>query len=222
VITKARLSITGHLLIVLVGIVATLGCATVAPGARPDDMSAAEHRAAAKRDALKADEHGAKYDPDQNVIHTSFEHHDELYFPERVYNPTEEHLRHAEKYRDYARQHEEAARQLEKYEERECAALPKSTRVVCPLLGQVNQVEDIEDGVRIYLKSDRPTNAIVAHMRCHYAFGRTVGQKGMPNCPLYLKSLRIERTGDRVVSITTDDAEIVDEIRRRSRSHVAK
>lgn len=196
------------------------GCAT-ASGARPDDMSAAEHREAARRDEKKAAEEEAKYDPDAARGEQSW--NNKIYFPEKIYNPTEKHQFNANEYKEYARQHREAAQKLEEYEVEECAAFPKSTRVKCPLIGNVERVEDIEGGARLYFFGDPPNiKAIAEHMRCHYAFGRKVGREGMPDCPLYLKDLDIEISGDRSVDITSNDAAVVEKIRKRSLHHVSK
>jgi len=198
------------------------GCATAA-GTHPDDMSVAEHQTAARLNEKIASEEEAKFDPDATAVRPPPENYEEEFFPETVYNPTEKHLLHAKKYRDYARQHKEAAQQLEEFEEEECAAFPKSTRVKCPLIGNVERIEDIEGGVRLnFFGNSPPINAVAAHMRCHYAFGRKIGREGMPDCPLYLKNLEIRISGDRAIDIISSDTAVVEKIRKRSRNHIGK
>src|SRR6266540_1637450 len=53
------------------------------------------------------------------------------------------------------------------------------------------QERDIAGGVRFVLAEGAPTEAVVAHMRCHFAWARSRGFVQMPGCPIYLKGISI-------------------------------
>ncbi len=201
-------------------------CATTAPGSSPDEMSAEEHRAEAAAYTARAAEHQARYNSEaisrrrrrfpggQSLSGVDFS------FSETIYNPTRKHLRHARERSEHARQHAAAARALEAYEQQECGLFPKATRVRCPIMDQVDRVENIEGGIRMTLVDKAPIDAVLAHMRCHYAYARTQGRKGMNRCPLYLQNIVITQVGDRELSITSTSDDVTDEIRRRMADHI--
>lgn len=202
-----------------------VGCATVrSPGARPDDMSAARHQAVAARYRARAAAQAQKFDPKAKGERytggvpgftdspTSFE-----YWPEE-YNPTEKYLEQAQELREHARQHQAAATALRRFEEKACRRFPEKIRARCPLLGLVDRVEPIEGGARILLRKGVRLDTALAHMRCHYAYGRSVGRRGMTACPLYLKDIRIRRSADgKAIEIVSDRASLAREILRRTR-----
>ncbi len=208
----------------------TMACAST-PGTQPDDMSAADHRKAAKDHDKLAGEHKGQFDPDAKATATALPADaiapggpfsagvGDFYFPVTVYNPTGQHLGHSASHKQHAQQHAEAAAALEKFEEAQCQAFPKATRVVCPLLGQVDRVEDIEGGARLYLSKDVPTDAVLAHLQCHAAYARTAGREGMPGCPMYLKAISITKAGDAAVDIVSENSDTAKQIRTRSKSH---
>lgn len=200
------LPITGFRGCAAIGLVVLLGvqgCLTT-KGAQPDDMSAAEHEKVSERLDQDAVAHDQKYNPKLSYVDAD---NSGIVLGESVgpYNPTERHQTEASKLRRHAAAHRAAAHQLYSFEERECRAFQPETRRLCPLIGTINKVEYIDDGVRIELKDEVLLEAAVKHMRCHVAVGRTQGRKGMPQCPLYLKGLTISATGDgRSVTLTTD------------------
>jgi coenzyme F420-reducing hydrogenase delta subunit len=185
-------------------------------------MSAARHRAVAKQHEKEAAGHERRYDPkayrstgvgaaSTDVVDIDISH-----------NPTEVHLDQAREHKEHARQHRDAANILERFERESCQQISKDKRVACPLLGQVLRVQAISNGVRIYLAKGVPVKAVLVHMKCHYAYGRLVARKGMDNCPLYLKNLTIRATRDhRFVEITSEEAQTVKKIQRRSKLHVS-
>jgi len=202
-------------------------CATVSPGSRPDDMSASHHRAVAKQHEREATKDAKRYDPNA-----------EAYRPRRgggggantgdtenfdvPHNPTAVHLGHAQEHKEHARQHLAAAQTLERFEGDACRKVPKDKRAACPLLGQVQRVQDIPDGVRIYMVKGVQVKTALAQMKCHYAYGRVMARKGMDRCPLYLKDLTIRADqAYRFVEITSKDAQVVREIQRRMKLHVS-
>lgn len=204
-----------------------IACGGFGRGTRPDAMSAEAHRSKAGEHAREAREHGEQYDPDATTSGgrygppTSYGRRD-FYWTSRQYNPTARHLTQAKEQERHAREHLEAARVLEGFEEAQCVSFPPETRVACPLFGHVESVEDIFDGVRIRLDEGVDMNAVVAHMRCHLAFARARGRIGMDACPLYLPGIQVERVGiSRSVDLVTSDRGILDALRERTRAHLA-
>src|SRR4029077_607821 len=114
------------------------------PAVKPDEMSAAQHRAEADREAETARREAGLYQP-QAVQPAPFGDplgKDYLYSVP-VYNPTDSHLKEAEAHRAHAHRHDAAAQYLEKFEESECRKFPPATRAACPLLGPVAKMDDI-------------------------------------------------------------------------------
>ncbi len=197
------------------------GCVSTTPGARPDDMSAEDHRRAASNEERVAQEHADRYDPSATVYRSGPAHGPEGNYSDTEYNPTNRHLSHARTHTRHASDHQAAAEALEAFEEGECAAFSSTTRAACPLLGQLESVEDIEGGVRLRFLEEINFQAVSDHVRCHLAFGRTRGYEGMTNCPLYLRGLQVRPvTESRSLELTTDDPEVVTELRRRAATHV--
>lgn len=153
------------------------------------------------------------------------------------------HAEHASAHGEHAEEHLAAARELEVFEAGACGQFPKETRTMCPLLGGVVAVEDLDvrprtppvrpkgvpvgrvwrRGVRIVFAPGTNLDAVVAHMRCHIAFARRHARQGMDACPLYLDTLSLGvRRGVEpgTVELTTSDPGLLDELRRRARAHV--
>ena len=200
------------------------GCAS--DGTKPDDMSADEHRAAAAKERQVAEQHEEKFDPNatstrpQDSVNRSntVPGIDDVTWPEDVYNPTSPHKLTAEAHLKMAAKHEAAAAALEAYEDGVCKKISKKVRGMCPLLGPVSSVEDIDGGVRMHIRDGVKLQAIVDHMNCHMAYARTEGHKGMDECPLYLKGLTV-KAGDGIVDLVTSDSGTVDELRKRAKTH---
>jgi hypothetical protein len=190
-------------------------------GTNPDDMSAEEHRRAAATEEEEAAEHEAEYDPDaRSTMGTANAPTSESFYGPDLYNPTEVHLAEAQRHEDLAEEHRAAAEALEAYEEQECARFPPATRAACPLLGQLESVEDVEGGVRLRFAEGVPLDAVADHMRCHVAYARTRGREGMEHCPLYVEGAAVG-TDDGAVTLTTDAGEeAVAELRARARAHL--
>ena len=211
-----------------------LGCSWLGPGTRPDDMSAEAHRREAEGHARWEAEHMRGYDPEARVRHGTpappgvvlprprYDYRDtDLYFEVREYNPTEVHRDRAKGHGKLAREHEHAARVLEEFEEAQCQAFPKETRGVCPLVAQVESLENVFGGVRVRLMGGANVNAALTHMRCHQAFARARGREGMDSCPLYMAGVWLERVGStRDVDLLALDPDEVGELRRRAREHL--
>lgn len=195
-------------------------CATD-DGTRPDDMSAAEHQAAATAADAEANRHRAMPDPDiaPTITHPISGASERVWEPD-VYSPTRMHDEMAVQQRVLASQHRAAARALESFEEEECAAFPAPTRAACPLLGPVTSTEQVPHGVRLRIAAGVPVAAVAAHARCHVAFARAHGYEGMDACPLYLKGVRVE-SGEGYVDLLVEDDEVLAELRQRAGGHVS-
>lgn len=211
-------------LILTTFLLATVGCGTSGQRVKPDDMSAVDHRAEADREHEEARIHATKYDPNATrpspvppVSGTGTPSSDYAYSTS-VYNPTEVHLDHADRHRAHALQHEKAARALEHFEEAECRGFPPSSRAACPLLGPALRIDDIPGGVRVLLTPGTRVDAVVAHMRCHYAYARARAFDERVSCPLYMQGVEIKRASDPMaIDITTGSPAQVEELRNRSR-----
>ncbi|MEQ9077161.1 MAG: hypothetical protein RLP09_25090 [Sandaracinaceae bacterium] len=197
---------------------AALAMACGSSGTHPDDMSAEAHREAAAGEEREAAEHQSHYDEDTGDGTGQHGVDPALYYGIDVYNPTREHRRKARQHRLLAEQHRSAAAALEAFEEQECARFPPETRAICPLLGQLASIEDVEGGVRLRFADGVRENAIAAHMRCHLAFGRTHGREGMDLCPLYVDGASVG-SNDGITLTTSAGDDAVAELRRRSRAH---
>lgn len=198
-------------------------CSSQAPGTKADDMSAEEHQRHAEEHQKVSDEHEEEYDPGARRVREDLpaDPTRQSYRVE-VYNPTERHGTSAEQHKRHAEQHRQAAQELLTYEQEQCAHFPEETRSTCPLMGQIEAVEDVEGGARITFYDDVPLQAAVDHMRCHFAFARSVGREGMDSCPLYLEGVSIEvDTEGHAVTLETDNSEDVESLRERSAEHAA-
>lgn len=217
-------------------LVVVSGCA--APGSAPDDMSASEHRSTAHERIKEAAGHRGQYDPDAVRVSPGgyyrryggyygtyygdyYNGYRDLYWGVGDYNPTQSHLTDAVTLESQATDHLNAAKTLEKYEERQCASFPPKTRATCPILGHIDAVEEAFGGVRLRFDESVNVNAAVAHVRCHMAFARTRARVGMEACPLYTPGLSVARVGDRTIELTAGDREGLEELRIRSRRHLA-
>ena len=210
-------------LALVIGSGVLLGACGATPGAQPDDMSADHHRQMAAEEDRKAREHDAHFDPaEQATIKTAGTdaQGDVIYAPV-VYNPTEVHLKIAGKHRKHAEDHRAAAEALDKFEEQQCKSFPPETRKVCPLLGQLESVQDIDGGVRVRFSKGVNMDAATDHVLCHLAYGRTQGRQGMDSCPLYIKGVAAKRVGDsNDLDLTVEDEASVRGLRARAATHV--
>ncbi len=196
-----------------------LGCGGIGPGTEPDAMSSDDHRQQAAELERQAREHARRSDVRVgNASDERFGH------PEGIeqYNSTDVYRRLARFQQQRAREHLEAARILEEFEEAECGAFTPEIRVACPLLGQVDGLEDISNGVRVRLSEGTDPDAAITHMRCHLAFARSRGRVGMQECPLYLQGVRVEPVeGSRSIDLVSDNPDDLEALRRRTVLHTS-
>jgi hypothetical protein len=179
-------------------------------------MSAAQHREVARRDQQAAAEQERSYDPISRQ--PPAEAPSGYTFSASIYNPGDPYLREAERLRAHAAQHEQAAKALEHFEKAECRDFPPSVRAACPLFGPLVRIDDLPNGVRATFAPGTRVDAVVAHMRCHYAYAQARAFAEDTVCPLYLRGIEITRARDPLaIEIVSVDAKVADAIRARSR-----
>lgn len=175
-----------HKLILVLGLaVATLACRG-REGTHPEDMSAAQHEAAAADAEAKAVEAESQYDPDVVV----FDGGDCSEFCFRS-NPTEHHLREANRLRREAARHREASHELQVAEERACAEIPELHRDFSPFFhrSHITGAELGDDGpVTVHFDEIPKTTAagLQRLVDCHLARNAAMGfeMEEMDYCPL--------------------------------------
>lgn len=179
-------------------------CAGSNQAARPEDMTAAEHRAAAEREseaAARAASQPEKYR-----------------YPRSVYAPSDEPLLEANQHLAHSQRHLAEAHALEAFEREECAGFPPRTRVACPLLSPVVAIDDIPMGVRVRMAPKVRVDAVVAHMRCHYAYASARAFADAVSCPLYIRNIEIKASDDKAgIEITAPNEAGAREVRAQAR-----
>jgi hypothetical protein len=197
------------------------GCGTASVAVNPDETSAQGHLAEAQRERAAAEQESARYDPAATRVDPAFAREPFATTPGApvFVNPTESRLAEAEWRLMHARAHERAARELERFEASECRGVPPRERAACPLLAPVQSLRDLPDGVRVELAPRANLDAVVASMRCHYAFARTRGfSDEAAACPLYIRGIEIARSRDgSAIEIRGATPQVTNEIRRRVR-----
>src|SRR6516225_2776158 len=119
-----------------------VACATATPGAKPDDMSAAQHEREAQAHAAIAEQHAAEYQPNAAATRErcragvgeaagSGAATGEVCWTS-VANPTETHLRQAEEHRRQAADHRAASAVLRDADARACAGIAPADRDISP------------------------------------------------------------------------------------------
>ncbi len=177
---------------------------------RADDMSAAQHRAAARREEQAA----ARAEQLAHATSTPASASDQTSW----YDPSNDHRREASQRRDHARQHASAAVFLEQLEDSACVPVPREHRAACPLLGPLVRLDDIPGGARaVFTESTRARRAI-AEMRCQYAYARTRHFEASDACPLSVEGIDIRPGVDpRWVEIVARDEQAARVVRDRAR-----
>jgi hypothetical protein len=214
----------------LVAFAALASCST--PGAKPTDMTTTGHEAAATGHAAEAAEHAAQYDADATATKRVLLGVGDVSCPTaptgagaaarcystEQYNPTAHHLASAERHQKMAKDHAKASDALVSYEDGACKLFDASVRASCPLLGQLEKVERLPNGVRLVPKAGVNVAAWQAHIACHVAFAQAKGAEGMPMCPLGVRGVRAATAGD-AVELTSDNADDAARLFTLAQSH---
>jgi len=187
--------------------IAAAGCASNEL-VRADDMSAAQHRNEAQREQAAADQDTARAQGAGSAPAPG----------PPAFDPNEAPRRRAEAAREHARQHESAAKFLERFEDEACAGVPAASRAACPLLGPLESLEDVPGGVRVTFADKSRVKTAIAEMRCHYAYARARHFDETVGCPLYMKGIEVRPSLDpRAVEIVAHDEATTKLIRARAR-----
>jgi hypothetical protein len=202
-----------------IGLLFGVACAAREPNVKPTDMSASDHRAEAQHQKDLAQQDDSQYRPSASRVVGLAPPGDAtgVAFPVEIYNPTDSYLQKADEHRAHAKEHERAAAALEKFEDGQCKAFPERTRAACPLLGPVTKIDDVDRGVRVSFAPGTRVDAVVAHMRCHYAYAKAHGFDARVSCPLYMPGIEISPAGGTAVEIKVRKRDQVDELRARAR-----
>jgi hypothetical protein len=106
-------------------------CTSTAPGARPHDMSAAQHEREANREADAADRDASKYDPNARDVIQGCGPYDAVCWRSKR-NPTAEFRTKAEDHRRAAAEHRAASAALREAEAKACVGVDADDRDISP------------------------------------------------------------------------------------------
>lgn len=213
-------------------------CAST-PGARPHEMSAAEHEAAAAALERGAAEHQAEYAPGATSTERrcgvrSTTHGGGVCWTSTV-NPTARHLEEADELRAAAGEHRAASRALEEAEARACAGLSPDDRDISPFA----HTEDIRGVEPLQLRGHYPrlvgatvffravpgmsVESLQRLVDCHLARNAVLGHDlpEMSFCPLQPKgvSARVREGAEGfAVDIAADERSVAEEVLRRAQA----
>ena len=106
-------------------------CTSTTPGARPHDMSAAQHEREAKREANAADRDAARYDPNARAVVQGCGPYDDVCWRSKR-NPTAEYRRMADEHQRAAADHRGASAALRDAEAKACVGIDGDDRDISP------------------------------------------------------------------------------------------
>lgn len=218
----------------------TAACAST-PGARPQDMSIAQHEregqsqataadaAHSNPDAARSTPHAAQYDREAAGSEPSWT---------SIVTPTEDSVRAAEEHRRQAADHRAASASLREAEGRACTGISQSNRDMSPFehVDDITNVAPLMEPTGDESGGQRMVGATVTfravpgmtaewvqrEVNCHIARNASLGNvvPEMPNCPLVPKSVqaRVTSTGNGfAVSIRSDKESTAQEILARAK-----
>lgn len=207
------------------------GCAAT-PGARPQDMSAAKHDAAARTEDREAQAHLAQYDP--NACYENCW--------TRPDNQTSLHLDEAERHQRAAADHRAASQALRDAESRACAGVAPRDRDMSPFAHreEILSVEALSAkanpgaeprimGAIVVFRPLPKMNAASLQrlVDCHLARNAALGYEvpEMPYCPLVPRGVRAKvstTSAGLVVTIDTVDPAAALEVYARAKNLVVR
>jgi hypothetical protein len=225
----------------LLGLLPLLACAP--KGSRPHDLSEAQHEAEAARQENAAAAHAEEYDPTAEAAVTrcnpSWSGHSYPICWTSVTNPTQEHLRAAERARKAASAHRAASSALAAAEAQACRGIAPDDRDISPFdhtadiasveshtlsRGGKGGVSSLVDGATITflavpgLTAEWLQRVVDCHLARNAALGHDVPE--MPDCPLVPKGAQaqVKSTGSGfAVTVTSTEPHAGPEILSRAR-----
>lgn len=187
------------------------GCAHTEP-------TGEEHRAAAAKELSEAAREKAKFQPGSTVV--ALEPRGVFAadpIGPRVYNPSASHLAEADRKMEKAFAHLEAARKLDQYKDAACSGLSTAERTSCPLIApHLERIEEGSRGVVLHLKTAEKAKVLAGQMRCHLAFAQANNFEQL-TCPLYMKGVAINLSGERAIEVLSMDANVAQQVRGEAR-----
>jgi hypothetical protein len=207
------------------------------PGTRPQDMSAAQHQAAAQQEEASAEGHSAQHDPAATATESKCT--GKVCWTSTV-NPTAQHADDAKKHHELAAKHRAAGDALKQAEAQACAGIDEADRDISPFyhredIASVSEAQETvtagkgsstrKSGARIVFRAVPGLTAewLQREVDCHIARASALGHS-MPEmgyCPLVMKDIKakVSSTGDGfAVEVTSSDAKTVEEILKRAQS----
>ena len=213
------------------------GCAST-PGAKPGDMSAADHEKMARSAELTSATHSADYDPNAQVTEFECTAADGLICWESARNPSAAHREDAQHHKKAAADHRAASKGLMDAEATSCRDVSGRDRDMSPFhrkenLSRIDSIDSLfapdqgitrTDGVVIVMK---PTSGLTRDkleriVNCHMARNAAAGydMPEMAYCPLNVKGTfaRVSKVkdGNLAVSVYAPDEKTNLELVRRS------
>jgi hypothetical protein len=198
----------------LIGVCLMLACAHT----RPDELTAEEHRAEATAHRSASERERAQYDPGEAVVVPAIRSLNSPPLTDwpTTYNPSAEHLAAADAELRKAADHLAAAKALESFEDAACASIPSRERAACPLLASaVSQVRQLPVGVELTLRVPADAEDVSRRLNCHLAYAVANGFEA--SCPLFVKGMRIRRSGPTTVELAGSTQAIALELQQQAR-----
>ena len=223
---------------------ASVACASTTPGARPHDMSAAQHTAMADNEAKVGELHAGQYDPQASKESQRCSTNPRVELTGACWtstsNATQAHLEDAKRHQKMAADHRAASQALRTAEAGSCAGLSDENRDMSPFdhREDIASVEPLTAGTpsasgksQSVMEGATVTFRAVAGMTapwlqrvvdCHLARNAALGHDvpEMAYCPLVPKGVTARVTGTDTgfaVAIRSDDPQTAQEILRRAR-----
>ncbi len=194
-------------------LVATL-CPACAHEPSPGEMSVEQNRAAAWEESRQAQHELAIASQRSTPLNAGI--NPELYLYPQGSNLAQAQVDDARRLERQAAEHAQAAAELEQLEAGECEHVRPQQRDVCPALGPVTNVSDIDGGARVVFGDPVRASMWLSLVRCHYAYARAHGVVNNPDCVMYLPGVEFLPTPDpRVVDVVARNPRTATEIRRR-------
>ena len=196
---------------------ASLLAAACSHEVRPDDMSAQAHHAAARKESQAAKREMAKArfeSPGQDPLGAGII--PELYYnPDATSNLVYDPALRAQSLERRAREHEQAAAELESGEAAACKDIPAAQRNMCPSLDTVAEMRAMEGGVRLRLADRAQVDTLLAQLRCSYAYAREHGFGERRDCVFALPGVEFRATPDpRAIDIVSRNRKAAAELRK--------
>jgi hypothetical protein len=214
----------------------SLGCGTAGQGTEPQDMSSAQHAAAAQGEESSAEKHADQYQADATQTVENCPTGKICWTTET--NPTAEHQADAEQHRALAARHREASQALVQAEANACSGISDTDRDMSPLMhtadvasvGPLERQEQHGKNTQAHLAGATVVLRAVPGLTeqwlqrivdCHLARNAALGvaPTDMPHCPLAVKgvSASVRALADGfAVDVQASDPKVAEQVLTRA------